>query len=175
MFDHTWIHDACPDNTYHTDGIGLPGGGVASYVQITSNQISSVGNTNGLAYQVTVSGSPASYDHFTITGNLIGGFGYTIQLNGGLYPALQPATATTFTGNTYTTLLECTTGPLYDNSFISLPDWLWRNNRWLVPAGAWWGHAQYSGYYWVPGFTSNAGPALDELAAGLVSTTDYTG
>ena len=46
-------------------------------------------------------------------------------------------------------------------------------NRWLVPPGAYWGHGIYNGYYWVPGFTSEASPSLDELAAGLVSLTDY--
>ncbi len=176
VFSTNWIHDACPDNTYHTDGIGLPGGGSASYVQITGNQVNSTGNTNGLAYQVVVSGGgSSSWDHFSITGNLIGGFGYTIQLLSGTITTPAAATNTTFTGNTFTTLLECTTGPLYDNTFIFQPNWYWRNNRWLVPAGAWWGHSQYSGYYWIPGFTSNASPTLDELAAGLVSTTDYTG
>ena len=174
LYDFNYVHDICQDSTYHSDGIGLPGGDTASYVTITRNNIQCAGNTQALAYQN--SPGPSNWDHFTITGNIFGGYGYTINVINGTSGSPSAPTNITFTGNTFSTGTQCLIGPIYDNTFISKPNWIWRRNKWLVPPGnPYWGHAQYSGYYWLPGFTSSAGPSLDELSAGLVGTSDYTG
>jgi hypothetical protein len=178
-YQYNYVHDISQDAQWHSDGLGLPGGGASSGDVIHNNYINCQGNTNALAYQVVAQSGQgnSSWSNFTITGNLFGGYGYTIQLlNGNQVDGVSAPSNIIFTGNTFSTGLLCGSGPLYDNSFISKPAWVWRNNKWLVPAGnPYWGHVQYSGYYWLPGFTSNAGPSLDELAAGLVGTTDYTG
>lgn len=168
-----YIHDACQDATYHTDGIGLPAGGSESYTKITGNTITSIGNTQGIAYQN--SPGPSTWDHFTITGNLLGGWGYTVNVIGGTNASPTAPTNLTFTGNTLTTALLPAFGPVRSTLIATGAGNTWRGNRWLVPPGAQWGHAAYSGYYWLPTSISNASPSLDELAAGLVSTSDFSG
>jgi hypothetical protein len=161
LFRDNWIHDASDDGgaIYHTDGIGAESGaGTGSYVVIDHNTIESHGNTNGIAYQA------GTYDHFTITNNLVGGFGYTVALLGG-------ATYTTFTDNTFTTRLAVAWGPLYGTNFWTTTGSVWRRNRWKVPSGAAWGNPQHDGWYWLPDASGNSG-ASD---ASFVSQTDFGG
>lgn len=143
LFEHNWIHDASDDNngTYHTDGIGdESGSGLGSYVTISHNTIMSVGNTNGIAYQ------QGTYDHFTVTNNLLGGFGYTV--------AIWANTSTVFTGNVFdASTIPANFGPLYPQTFWTGGTSLWRNNTWQSTDSN-------NGKYWTP-----SGP----------STTDYTG
>ena len=173
VYRRNWVHDAAEDGgIYHTDGIGdlLNGHSHASYVVIDGNTIASVGNTNGIAFQGGLTG--ADLDHFTITNNLISGWGYSIQTDGGTGGSV---TYMNVSGNTFSTALLPDWGPLYSNPYHGFPaPWQWRNNRWHVPEGAPWGHIAYDGYYWLPGLTSQAGPALDEVDAGLAGTEDYT-
>ncbi len=160
VFRDNYIHDASADGNgaYHTDGIGtLSGSGKGSYVVLDHNTIVSSGNTNGVAFQA------GTYDHYTITNNLFGGFGYTVALLGG-------ATYTTFTGNTFTTKLRPDFGPLYPSNFWSTTGSLWRNNRWMVPQGAAWGNPAHNGWYWIP----NTGSSTTS-DNGYVSQTDYAG
>lgn len=183
IFQFNYLHDQCEDNVVlHSDGIGTPGGGTTSYVVINNNNIQNIGNSNALGYQPSnVSGSPAIYDHFVVTNNIFGGYGFTIAILGGVEQNIGgPVAAATniiFTGNTFSTFTPIYYGPTYDISFIFQPNWIWRNNKWSVPANAFWGHTAYDGYYWLPGYTSHARdqPGLDELSHGLVGTTDYTG
>lgn len=174
VFQHNFIHDLCQDMTYHSDGIGLPAGGASAYDVLYNNTINALANTQAIAYQN--SPGPASWDHFTITDNLLGGFGLTVCVVNGTPSNTTGPTNTMFTDNTFTTEFLPIYGPLYDAGISSSAlGNLWRRNKWLVPPGAQWGHAQYSGYFWMPVVNAHASPTQDELAVGLVSPTDFTG
>jgi hypothetical protein len=139
VFRDNWIHDAADDNnaTYHTDGIGsLNPGDTGSYAVLDHNTIVSPGNTNGIAFQ------QGSYDHFTITNNLISGWGYAVAV-------WAPAPYTTFTGNVWSTKLQPTFGPLYPQSFWTSTGSVWKDNRWSVPAGSY-GNPADDGKFWTP-------------------------
>jgi len=144
VFRGNYIHDARADGGIdHTDGIGdLSGSGSGTYVVLDNNTIESAGNTNGIAYQ------QGSYNNFTITNNLIGGWGYAVAL-------WAPAPNTTFTGNTFSTRLKPVFGPLYPQSFWTSSGSVWRNNRWYVPAGAAYGNPADNGKFWTPSGPSN--------------------
>ena len=146
VFQTCWIHNARADGGVdHTDGIGSESAGDGSdvaWITIDSCTIESAGNTNGLAFQRV-----ANFSDLTITGNLFGGFGYTVNIDptdGG------SASGIVFTGNTFSTLLEPGYGPLYGADFVLTAGSVWRNNRWLVPEGAAWGNPAHSGWYWIP-------------------------
>jgi hypothetical protein len=163
VFRDNWIHDARDDGNDrdHTDGIGTlaPSGGKGSYIVIDHNVIESVGNTNAIAFQ------GGDYDHVTITNNLFGGFNQNINLtddSGG-------ATNTTFTGNTFSTRLQNGYGPLRTSSFVNAAGSVWKNNKWLVPPGAWWGKPEHNGWYWMP----NAATRHTTDDSAYVSQTDY--
>jgi parallel beta helix pectate lyase-like protein len=163
VFRDNWIHDAAEDGgVYHTDGIGTlgPGGGDGSYVVIDHNTIESAGNTQGIAFQ------SGHYDHLKITGNLFGGWGYSICVVGGSY--------INFSRNTFSTLVEPTYGPLYTSvGFTGFPaPWQWRDNKWLVPTGAQWGLRGHNGWFWMPVAGGRNGKANDSQ---FVSRIDYTG
>jgi hypothetical protein len=160
VFRDNWIHDAAEDGgSYHTDGIGAESGsGTGSYVVIDHNTIESHGNTNGIAYQA------GHYDHFTITNNLFGGFGYTIALLGN-------APSTTFTDNTFSTRLPVGYGPLYPDNFWTTTGSTWRRNRWKVPTGAAWGNPAHDGWFWLPDASATSGSTDNPF----VSLTDFGG
>lgn len=143
LFEHNWIHDAANDGgaIYHTDGIGdESGSGQNSYVTLHHNTIISEGNTNGIAYQQGV------YDHFTVTDNLLGGFGYTV--------AIWANTSTVFTGNVFdASTIPAGYGPLYPQTFWTGGTSLWRNNIWQSTDAS-------NGKFWTP-----SGPG----------STDYNG
>jgi hypothetical protein len=163
VFRDNWIHDAADNGgVYHTDGIGTlaPGPGSGSYLVIDHNTIESAGNTQGIAFQ------SGRYDHLTITGNLFGGWGYSICVVGGSY--------INFSGNTFSTLFAPTYGPLYTSTgFTGFPaPWQWRHNKWLVPADAQWGMPDHNGWFWMPVAANRHGEADDTQ---FVSRTDYAG
>ena len=168
VYLYNWCHDMCLDATYHGDGIGSPGGGNESGTVISGNAIIAAGNTQALAYQNTAGGT--TWDHFTITGNLFSGYGYTVCIVGS---STGDVTNITFTGNTFSTILEPVFGPLYSggpDDFWTTAGSVWRGNRWLVPAGAAWGNPAHSGLFWMP---------VDSVISGgddtpYVSTTDYS-
>jgi hypothetical protein len=163
VFTNNWIHDAAADGgSYHTDGIGsLSGAGTGSYTVIHNNTIEAVGNTNGLAYQAGV------YDHFTITGNLFGGFGFTIALWAG------GAGGHVFTDNTYSTRLFTQYGPLYPQTFWLDPGSVWARNRWRVPDGANWGNPLHNGWFWIPQSLNPDRTDFGGSDENFVSLTDY--
>jgi hypothetical protein len=178
LYDTCWFHDlrANDNGLDHQDGPGCPQAvaGTEGGSSITFNKctVEALGDTQGLAFQ----GTGATWSDMTITNNLFGGFGNFINLAG---PAAGGGTRTniTVTDNTWSTRLQCTDSPLYD-AYWPAANGLWRRNKWYVPAGAFYGNPAYNGYYWLPAsvnFASYNSSTNDELAMGLVSTTDYTG
>jgi hypothetical protein len=157
VIEECYIHDAADQSgsTYHHDGILSNNGGTGiQFVTIRGNTILSGGNTNGIALQVDTVGG-AYYSNITATGNLLGGWGYTVNIGGNA----TGNSNITFTDNTLTTLIAPAVGELYgwqDGSGNS-----WRRNRWLVPSGAAYGSPADNGKYWWPDGSRN--------------TTDYTG
>lgn len=154
--EYCYMHDAADqaNDTYHHDGIlSSNGGSGITHITIRGNTIVSGGNTNAIALQVDP-GSPQYYSNITVVGNLVGGFGATVNVGGNG----TGNSNVVFTDNTLTTLIQ----PV----FFELYGWtdgngnLWRRNRWYVPPGAAYGNPSDSGKYWTPSG---------------VSTTDWTG
>ncbi len=160
VFRDNWIHDGAEDGgSYHTDGIGsLSGSSNGAYAVIDHNTIESVGNTNALAFQ------QGTYNNFSVTNNLFGGFGYTIAI-------WAPAPSTVFTGNTFSTRLPVLFGPLYPQSFWESNGSVWKCNKWAVPSGAAYGNPAHNGWYWMP--NNNGGVMTSD--APFVSQTDHQG
>lgn len=159
VYRDNWIHDAADPthDVYHHDGIGAESGSASGgWVTIDHNTIESAGNTNAIAYQAT-----GPYQHFTITNNLFGGFGYTVAI-------LGTVTNVVFTGNTFSTRLPCAYGPIYPNTFWTTATTTWSGNRWKVPAGAAWGKPAHDGWFWLP---LTPGGTSDDT--GYVSQTDH--
>jgi hypothetical protein len=143
---NSWLHDARDDKngTDHTDGIGELNGNSMSHVVIDHNTIESKGNTNGIAFQY------GRYSDFTVTNNLIGGWGYAVAI-GAQGPG--PNTRITFTGNVFSTRIPAVFGPTYPANFWSGNGNNWRGNKWQSTDAN-------NGKFWTP-----SGPA----------TTDYAG
>ncbi len=182
LFEYNWWHSARlnnnPEYDDHTDGPGCPGGGSTSYTTYNGNRIESEGDTNGLTYQTIPSGSlPGStWSHMTVTNNLFGGFGNTVNISSGVAGNEQPGSYIIFEDNTFSTELDTFYSPLYDSVFASSAGGTnnsWRRNRWLVPPGAAWGTSGNSGKYWMPVDTNRNRTTGSD--APYVSTTDYTG
>ena len=149
VYENNYIHDACyNDDTCpslaalnHTDGIGdLNSGDTDSYVTINHNTISSLGNTNAIAYQ------EGPYSNFTVTNNYFSGFGYTVHIGS------QGPTNSTFTGNVFATDFEPFFGPLYGGSnFETASDGnTWSDNTYYVTPGTTWMNPAVNGLYWWP-------------------------
>lgn len=151
VFRNNWIHDARADGGKdHTDGIGYMGGnGSSSYVVVDNNVIESVGNTNGITWQ------GGTYDHFTIVGNQISGWGYAVNISGTTADIV-------FADNVFSTRLKCAWGPLYPSGFWMTPGSVWKRNRWRVPADAAWGDPLHDGWFWRP--TRSRGHTTDDTA-----------
>jgi len=156
LVEYCYMHDAADQarDVYHHDGILSSNGGPnVSHITIRGNTIVSGGNTNAIALQVDP-GNPQYYSNITVVGNLVGGFGATVNVGGDGVGNSNVV----FTDNTLTTLIQ----PL----FRELYGWsdgngnLWRRNRWYVPPGAAYGNSADSGKYWTPSG---------------VSVTDWTG
>lgn len=159
VFTDCWIHDARADGGVdHTDGIGCehsPGAG--AYMTIDHCTIESLGNTNGIAFQ------GGTWDHLTITNNVIGGWGYGVHIG-------DTVSNIIFTDNVFSTRLQAVFGPLYDGAFATSSGSSWRRNKWSVPAGAAWGNPTHDGYFWIPDASDS--PTDDTP---FVSLTDFTG
>jgi hypothetical protein len=176
-FTRNWITNprTNDDGTDHTDGLGAPGGGTESGTEIRYNRIEAAGDTNGIVYQFEHSPAVASWSNFTITNNLIGGWGYAVAIMGGNeVSGSTGATGITFTDNVFSTLYDLQYAPCYDMGFSATSDGnTWRRNTWLVPPGAFWGTSGNSGKFWIPNATPrNRGTGDDSP---YVSTSDYTG
>lgn len=154
LVEDSYFHD-CADqagSTYHHDGIlSNDGGTQMRYITIRRNTIVSGGNTNGIALQYDGN----YYSNITVVGNLLGGFGYTVNIGG----AATGNSNVVFTDNTLTTAIEPVFGELY--GWADGNGNTWRRNRWRVPAGAAYGSPADDGKFWWPDGSRNA--------------TDYTG
>lgn len=156
LIEHSYMHDAADQANaiYHHDGILSSNGGPSiTHITIRGNTIVSGGNTNGIALQVDT-GTPLYYSDITITGNLVGGWGATINV-GGDGAGNQRVIVT---DNTVTTLIAPVFRELY--GWSDGGGNLWRRNRWHVPPSAAYGSLGDTGKYWTP--------------TG-VSSTDWTG
>lgn len=123
VFTWDYIHDAQTGGDYHVDGIGTESGdGDGSYVSITHTYIVSAGNTNGVAFQ------QGKYDHFTLTDNVFGGFGYTVCI------WAAGGSNTDFERNVYEG--GAVFGPLYPQSFWSESGSVWADNT-LANGSVW--------------------------------------
>lgn len=146
VIESSYMHDAADqaNDTYHHDGILSSNGGPGiTHLTIRGNTIISGGNTNGIALQVDP-GNPAYYSDVTITGNLVSGWGSTVNLGGDGVGNQRMV----FTDNTLSTLIAPVFRELYGWSGGSGN--LWRRNRWLVPPGGAYGNPTDSGKYWTP-------------------------
>lgn len=164
VVEHCWIHDAADQagSTYHHDGF-LSNNGGPQYVTMNHNTIVSGGNTNALAFQST--GTP--YANLTITNNLLGGFGYTVNLADNFGAS---NTNVTFTDNVFTTAGPLPAfGPFKNDWAGQAAGCLWRRNTWRYGGN---GDPAADGKFWLP----NGGTVSNwNNLAGWVSTTDYTG
>lgn len=170
-FTYNWVHNARLNTSGddHTDGIGCPAGGSAAYVTISHNWIEDIGDTQGLAYQN--SPGPSVWDHFTITNNVFGGWGFTVNLSSGTPGSPGGGTNIIFEDNIFSTRIRPAYGPLYTAAIASGSGNSWRRNTWWVPSGAAWGSPAHDGWYWMPVDSNIIGN--DDTP--YVSQTDYTG
>ena len=135
ILDWCYIHDQADTNwstgiaagvpssdLYHHDGIGPDANSGSHFIDITNCTISSLGSTNGIAFQ----GTPC-HDH-VITGNYLAGFGITINLGGS---GAATDTNITFTDNVLSAEVPFVYRPQYwDSGWNSARDgMLWRRNR----------------------------------------------
>jgi hypothetical protein len=159
-----YIHDAADQAgaTFHHDGF-LSNNGGPQFVVLNGNTIISGGNTNAVALQSV--GAP--YDNITITGNLFGGFGYTVNIGDDEGPN---CTNITFTDNVFTTASPLPNFGPYKNTWPGQASGsTWRRNRWRYGGN---GDPSADGKFWLP----NGGEVTDwEDLTGWVSDTDYAG
>lgn len=157
LVEDSYFHDAADQSgsTYHHDGIlSNNGGSQMQYITIRRNTIVSGGNTNGIALQVDSVGG-AYYSNIAVVGNLLGGWGYSVNIGGNA----TGNSNITFTDNVLTTAIQ--------PGFSELYGWadgngnLWRRNKWRVPSGAQYGSPADDGKFWWPDGTRRV--------------TDYTG
>lgn len=179
IVQHCYIHDAAdqPNAVYHHDGVLSPSNSILdAYLVIHHNTIWSGGNTNAIALQ----SAGGSYSHVVITNNLLGGFGYTVNIADGYGSGNQYIT---FEDNTYWLRDPlCCFGP-FKSAWPGLANNChWRRNKFLYYPGNPKG-ADLDGKYWLPssaqfnGGTPGSGDwSFSNLSAlGLAGDTDYTG
>lgn len=161
---HCWIHDAADQSgsTYHHDGF-LSNNGGPQYVTLHHNTISSGGNTNAIALQST----GTAYSNITLTNNLLGGFGYTVNIGDDVGLS---NTNITFTDNVFTTVSPLPGFGPFKNDWAGTGNGCtWRRNLWRYGGN---GDPTADGKYWLP----NAGTVSNwNNLTGWVSATDYTG
>jgi hypothetical protein len=155
----------------HTDGIGSPGGGALPYYWVEGCWIiGPQADTNGIACQNTGGGD---YSNATITGNVFGGFGNTIQISQGTYPTIGSPPNLTFTNNVFHCAYKPQLSPLYSGAVATGTGTVWRGNKVYVPSsGATWGAPSQDGMFWIPNSNNISGTGSAALAP-YVSTTDY--
>lgn len=164
VVEHCWIHDAADQagSTFHHDGF-LSNNGGPQYVTLNHNTIVSGGNTNAIAFQST--GTP--YSNLTMTNNLLGGFGYTVNIGDNVGAS---CTNITFTDNVFTTASPLPGFGPFKNDWAGIAAGsLWRRNQWRYGGN---GDPTADGKFWLP----NGGVVANwNNLAGWVSASDYTG
>ena len=168
VIQDNYLHDqgqcmeipGCPT---HADGIGMVDtGGTAQYITINHNNMPFIqDNTNNIAFQ------EGTYDHLTITNNILSGDGYTVAI-------WDTSTNTTFTGNIWTNYGQHYFGVNYGRNFWDRPGSTWAHNHFVWdPSGA-------NPFYEDGPGNGNAGPITPAdsgkcwVPSGL-SATDYGG
>lgn len=138
---NNWMHDAAntinstpPSNTnFHTDGPGyLDGLGGPSNVLVRGNTIASIGNTNGIAFQLT----SAIYNNIVVDGNYLSGFGNLVAMStqrGGS----DTCTNSAFSNNIIGTDIGWLQSPIYTDytTMFSGGGNTWQNNKLYVLPG----------------------------------------
>jgi hypothetical protein len=168
VFEDNYLHDQgqCMEHSgclTHADGIGMVDtGGTAQYITINHNNMPFItDNTNNIAFQ------EGTYDHLTITNNIISGDGYTVAV-------WDTSTNITFTGNIWTNAAQQYFGVNYGKNFWDTPGSCWARNRFV------WDPAGGSPFYEGGAGFGNSGPITSAdsgkfwVPSGL-STTDYKG
>lgn len=159
-----YIHDAADqaNSVFHHDGF-LSNNGGPQYVVIDGNSIVSGGNTNAIALQST----GTAYSNITITGNLLGGFGYTVNIGDDVGAS---NTNITFEDNVFTTVSPLPAFGPFKNAWAGTGSGCsWRRNLWRYDGN---GDPTADGKYWLP----NGGAVSNwNSLASWVSTTDYAG
>jgi hypothetical protein len=129
LIQDNWLHDQgqcinVSDCPFHTDGIGMVDtGGSSSYLTINHNNMPFINNnTNDIAFQ------QGTYDHLTITNNILSGDGYTIAIWG-------TSTNITFTGNVWTNYDQQYFGVNYGQNFWDTTGSTWAHNKFLWDPG----------------------------------------
>lgn len=153
LIDHCWFHDQCTtDPLAHVDGVGNLNGGInASNVTVSYCTIEGKGNTNAIAFQ----GCPGGYHNMSFVGNYLGGYGYTVFIDGA-----HGTDTIQFTDNIFSTEFTPDWGPLYNTAFVSTPGSKWARNRWhsldpVTGGNLGWGTKANDGKFWLP-VTSNS-------------------
>jgi hypothetical protein len=168
LIQDNWLHDQgdCIDDrscTTHDDGIGVVDTGTHSgYITINHNNMPFIDdNTNDIAFQ------SGTYDHLTITNNILSGDGYTVAVWG-------TSQNITFTGNVLTNYGQQTYGWVYPQNFWDTTGSVWAHNKFM------WDPTGVSPFYAHGPGSGNSGriTAADSgkcwVPSGL-STTDYGG
>ena len=141
IFQQSYIHDQSDTDwstgiaagltldtqTYHQDGIGPASGGLCEYVVITGCTVSSLGTSNGIAFQSTGTNDTRN---MIVTSNYITGWGISVSL--GAVGGEFSDTGIVFTDNVYSGELPFIFFQLYGNWTWS-PEpptsMVWRRNR----------------------------------------------
>lgn len=168
LIQDNWMHDQgqcmeVPECPTHADGIGMVDtGGTSSYITINHNNMPFIqDNTNNIAFQ------EGTYDHLTITNNILSGDGYTVAI-------WDTSSNVIFTGNVWTNYAQQYFGVNYGQNFWDRPGSVWAHNKFLWdPTGA-------NPFYELGPGSGNANPITQAdsgkcwVPSGL-SATDYGG
>lgn len=161
---HCYIHDAADQGNaiFHHDGF-LSNNGGPQYVTLHHNSIVSGGNTNAIALQST----GTAYSNITLTENLLGGFGYTVNIGDDVGAS---NTNIIFEDNVFTTVSPLPGFGPFKNAWAGTANGCsWRRNLWRYDGN---GDPTADGKYWLP----NGGTVGNwNVLTGWVSATDYAG
>jgi hypothetical protein len=156
-FKYNYFHDSADTGgTAHVDFIGhLSPNGSFGNVEIIGNSMVGQANSSILGFQY------GNYSNFKIEDNLLGGGGYTVNLQGS-------GTGNSFQGNDLTTAVRPVFGPLQGGMPWAGSN-VWRNNRWRY--GGAWGSPANDGKFWIPDTSDASGLGWSDDS--FVSATDW--
>ena len=167
--DNCWVHDAANPSpqSYHTDATGyLNGATPPNNVTVNHCTLTSLGNTNALAFQAATS----AYNNITLTNNYVSGFGYAGCF---FQPGSGGATNCTITDNVFASDIAWVYGPIYGDptSLMSVGTYnnLWRRNTFKFYPGT----APVSGSTFT--YTSADNGKYLYPNSTMNATTDYAG
>lgn len=168
VIDHCLFQNPRADGGVdHTDGVGDLNQSTMSFVQLTNNTIVGQGNTNAIAFQ------GGHYDHFTMTGNYLAGYGFMV-FPGTFNFNTQTATNMAFQNNIWGSDVEPGAGPVYttappfSTAGAAAAGNIWSGNKISAAAGTSWMAAGNDGLFW---WATDGNPATPSSIVGHV--TDY--